>query len=107
MKTYWKIAEANPDGTIKTLFHGVRGSRKIPKGIWLESEYKWVNDGSGPWYWSGWHVLPTKKVAEKYLTRFKNRLDKLVILPCNIKGNQWLKAHANSPVILAQYLKLL
>lgn len=106
MKTYWKIAEKNTDGTIKTLFHGVKGKRTIPKGEWVESERKWVNDGNSQSYWSGWHVLPSKADAEKYLTRFKNRLDKLVIVQCRIKGRRWLKAHANAPVILAQFIKL-
>jgi len=77
------------------------------KGKWVESERKWVNDGNSKSYWSGWHVLPTKAVAEAYLTRFKNRRDKLVILRCNIKGNVWPKAHANAPVVLAQFLKLI
>jgi hypothetical protein len=106
MKTYWKIAERD-DAGIKTLFHGVKGNRRIPKGEWVESERKWVNDGNSQSYWSGWHVLPSKRVAEAYLTRFKNRRDKLVILRCNIKGNVWPKAHANAPVLLAQFLKLI
>ena len=107
MKTYFKIAERAPDGTIKTLFHGVKGCRTIPKGIWIESELKWVNDGNSQSYWSGWHVLPTQEDAEQYLTRFKNRKDRLTIVKCNIKGNTWAKEHANAPVILAQFLKLL
>lgn len=107
MKTYWKIAERNDDGTIKTLFHGVKGVRKIPKGVWVESEKKWVNDGNSQSYWSGWHVLPSKEIAEAYLTRFTKRLDKLVIIPCNIKGEVWPKAHANAPVVLAQFMRLI
>ena len=107
MKVYWKIAEKTPDGKIKTLFHGVKGSRVIPKGKWVESECKWVNDGNSKSYWSGWHVLPTRKDAEKYLTRFTNRLDRLTIVKCNIKGKTWPKEHANAPVTLAQFLRLI
>lgn len=107
MKTYYKIADRNPNGTIRTLFHGVKGVRKIPKGKWMESERKWVNDASGPFYWSGWHVLPTKKVAQEYLTRFTTRLNRLVILPCHIKGKVWRKPHAREPVLLAQWMKLI
>ena len=91
-------------GTIKTLFHGVKGSRKLPKKTWIESEYKWVNDNSAG-YWSGWHVLPTEEIAIQYLTRFKTRLEKLKIVPCNIKGKHWPKNDTN--IILAQYIRIL
>lgn len=106
MRIYWKIAERQSDGAIKTLFHGVDGSRVIPWDKWIEAEEKMVNDGSGPTYLSGWHVLPTYKDAYDYLQRFTTRIDKLTILPCHVRRIR-PKEHSPSPVKLARFLKLL
>lgn len=106
MKIYWKIAEKQPDGKIKTLFHGVNGTRVITWDKWLEAVEKPVNDGSGPTYLSGWHVLPSVEVAHSYLKRFTTRTDQLVVLPCHVR-NIRRKEHADHEVYLTRYMKLL
>ena len=106
MKTYWKIVEEQPSGELKTLFHGVNGIRILPKNRWLKAQLKWVTDGKGPEYLSGWHVLPSRRGAEDYLTRFKNRVAALRIIPCKAR-NLRQKLHSNSEVYLAEYIKLI
>lgn len=100
-RTMYKIFETDDEGKVKTLFHGIEGSRVVPRGeVWVADE-KMVRDGStGPEYLSGFHVLPTKEDCEKYLTRFSTRLDKLVIMPVKVRKLR-PKAHSNSPVMLA------
>lgn len=65
-----------------------------------------VTDGTGPEYLSGWHILPSRQVAESYLTRFKSRVTLLKIIPCKAR-NLRRKAHSNSEVYLAEYIKLI
>ena len=49
----YKIVELD-DGHIKTLFHGLNGSRILPCNVWLKSEQKLVKDGtSKTFYESG------------------------------------------------------
>jgi len=103
MKAY-KIVEL-VDGNIKTLFHGVNGSRVMPKGEWIKAEYKQVTDGSGQKpYLSGWHVLLNYEDCVTYMSRFKTRLDLLNIIECDVK-NARRKEHSPSPVYLAEYIK--
>jgi hypothetical protein len=101
----YKIVESSPKGP-KTLFHGLNGSRLIPKGKWLKAEKKMVKDGtSKTQYLSGWHVLPSEEEAAKYLQRFKTRIDKLCIIPVLVK-NIRQKSHSNSNVWLADSIKI-
>jgi len=103
MKAY-KIVEV-VNGEIKTLFHGLNGSRTIPTGEWLKADMKMVKDGtSNTTYLSGWHVLPTKKDCEDYMKRFTRRIDLLQIVECEVE-NIWKKEHSLSPVLLAEYIK--
>ena len=67
---YYKIVDV-VDGNIKTLFHGLNGSRTVPDKTWLKADKKLVRDGtSKTWYLSGWHVLKTKEECEEYLGKF-------------------------------------
>jgi len=91
------------DGTIKTLFHGLNGSRVLAPGEWLRAERKYVTDGSNSTkYLSGWHVLRTRKEAEKYMKNFTNIKDKLII-PCRTI-NVRKKEHSRQDVYLADYI---
>jgi hypothetical protein len=102
----YKIVEMTND-KIKTLFHGINGSRTVPINKWIEADVKQGRDGGGErWYLVGWHTLPTKEDAEKYITRFKNRVDKLKIVKCEIK-DIWNKEHSPDPVLLSRYIKFL
>lgn len=101
MKAY-KIVEIE-HGVMKTLFHGLNGSRILPKNIWLKADKKIVSDGGSTEYISGWHVLKYYSECEEYLKRFKTRLDLLNIVECEVKDIR-PKSHSNSPVLLADYI---
>jgi len=101
----YKIVEV-VDGKVKTLFHGLNGSRTIPSGVWLKADQKLVSDGGSTQYVSGWHVLTDYDETKKYLGRFKTRTDILTIVPCVVK-NVRPKKHSPSPVLLAEFMKLI
>ena len=104
IQTAYKIVEVQ-NGDIRTLFHGTNGSRTIPKGEWVQAVMKEVKDGtSGTSYISGWHVLMDYQHCVEYLKRFKNRLDILEIVPCEVR-NLRPKEHSLSPVFLAEYIR--
>ncbi len=97
---YYKIVDV-VDGEIKTLFHGLNGSRTVPANKWLKADKKLVRDGtSNTWYTSGWHVLKSKEECEEYLTKFKN-IQYKQILKCKVRGEIRPKEHSPSNVYLA------
>ena len=107
----YKIVERTEDG-YRTLFHGVKGDRGLPVGPWLEAEVKRVRDGGGRWshwYRSGWHTIPTRQQAEKYMANFAERPEgvELMVVPVEIKGDVRPKEHARSPVLLSRYVRIL
>jgi hypothetical protein len=106
MKAY-KIVELGPRGP-RALFHGTNGTRDFPVGQWHRAEQReGVRDGtSKTTYTAGWHVLPTIEDCREYLSRFTQRLDKLVIVECEIAGDIRPKAHSPSPVLLAEWIKV-
>jgi hypothetical protein len=83
------------DGKLKTLFHGLNGSRVVRQWVPLYADMKkGVKDGTGKaTYTSGWHVLETKEQAMAYLTKFKH-LEKKVIVKCRAAGQIWKKKHS-------------
>ena len=92
---------------LKTLFHGLDGSRTLPYGQWLTAVKKMVKDGtSKTTYLSGWHVLKSRSAAEDYLRAFTKRLDMLKIVPVDVRGELRLKAHSRSAVYLADEIRL-
>ena len=102
MKTWYKIVERQ-NGAIKTLFHGLNGSRVLPENKWLKAEKKLVRDGtSKTWYESGWHIIPTYEECVEYLEFFQ-KLDTKDIVKCKAK-KIWPKSHSRSNVYLAEYI---
>jgi len=98
----YKIVDEH-DGILKTLFHGVDGSRILKKGEWLKAVIKDVRDGSCQTYYkSGWHILPTYEDCVEYLKRF-TYTDKKKIVPCQAR-NVWPKTHSRADVYLAEYI---
>lgn len=95
------------DGTdLKNPYHGVDGKKVVPFGQWLRADIKKVKDGkSGPWYYSGFHVLPKRDEAVLYLRKFRNRLNKAIVL-CEVE-NIWEKTHSNNNVLLAEWIRVL
>lgn len=101
MTVAYKIVEV-VDGQIKTLFHGIDGSRLMPRGKWIDADETWVRDGSkGTYYLSGWHVFLTLVDATEYLFRFRKRTDILQIVQCKVEGLT-PKLHSPAPVLLAR-----
>lgn len=103
MKAY-KIVEVE-DGAIRTLFHGLDGSRTVPKGQWLRAKEHMVKDGtSKTTYLSGWHVLLNYSDAVEYMKNFTKRLDLLQIVECSVEDIR-PKEHSPSPVYLAKAIR--
>jgi len=104
METCYKIVDII-DGKIKTLFHGLNGSKVLPLGLWLEAEKKWVRDGtSKTWYWSGWHVTKSLQDCIDYLAKFENVEHKAVVA-CRARSII-PKAHSPSPIFLARRIAI-
>ena len=104
-ETVWyKIVDLK-DGKINTLFHGLNGSKIIPRNEWLKADKKMVNDGKGPLYLSGWHIIPSYDLCIKYLKRFKNVKYKAIV-KCYAKDIV-PKKHSRSQVFLADYIYIL
>ena len=105
MKAY-KIVEQH-GLHLKTLFHGLDGTRTLPYGKWLTAVKKDVKDGtSKTTYLSGWHVLMSRAAAEDYLGAFTKRLDILKIVPVDVRGEVRLKEHSRSEVYLADEMRV-
>lgn len=108
MKIWWKIVEQDEKtGVYKTLFHGLNGSRTLPKNVWLEATEKMVGDGTSKTrYISGFHILKSYEECEEYLTYFKIEKNR-VIVPCHTRGKIRPKSHSRHPVFLAKYIKFI
>lgn len=103
---YYKIVRKGDGDTIRFLFHGVNGSRTIPKNEWLYAKQKKVQDGNnGTFYRSGFHVFTSREGAEKYLDLFKTSEDKKVV-KCEVE-DIWHKEHSRSDEVrLASAIKV-
>jgi hypothetical protein len=82
-------------GEVKTLFHGLNGSRTVPRFEWLDAKTdEDVRDGQGArWYRPGWHVIETLTETLEYLKNFKN-LEHKVIVKVTTEGERWKKEHS-------------
>lgn len=100
----YKIVEV-VDGEIRTLFHGLNGSREMPRGIWLEADYTPVRDGSnGTWYMSGWHVFRKLVDCRRYKELFTSRPELLRCVPCRVRDMR-PKEHSPSSVMLTRWIR--
>lgn len=106
MKDYYKIMEKDAKGNLKTLFHGLNGSRIVEQGKWLQADNKWVRDGtSETYYWSAWHIMKSKEECIDYLNAFKNLKGKIIV-KCKAK-EIYPKIHARKKnVFLADWIKI-
>ena len=102
----YKIVETDDKGNLKTLFHGVDGTRIISTDKWIKADEKMVKDGTSKTeYLSGWHILLEKSHAMDYLKAFTTRLDRLKIVKVFVKDIR-PKEHSRHPVFLAKELRL-
>ena len=100
---YWyKIVELDGKGNIKTLFHGLNGSRILTEGAWLEADIKPVQDGGSTVYMSGWHIVPSRQECLDYLEFFKHKHNKTIVR-CRAR-NIWPKSHSRHNVYLAEQI---
>jgi hypothetical protein len=104
----YKIVETYDNG-LRSLFHGTDGTRHFSVGVWLDAQIRLnAKDGtSKTTYRSGYHVLLTLKECEDYLSKFKKRLNNLVIVKVEIGDEIWAKTHSPSNVILASKMKII
>jgi len=106
MKAF-RIVELDASGRMKTLFHGIQGSRLIEAGKWYTADEKQVTDGSSKTsYISGFNVLKSREECEAYLERFDQSKRTLAIVPCEVREVR-PKSHSKSNVFLARKLKVL
>ena len=96
----YRIVEVTKDGSYKTLFHGVQGSRCLPIDKWITADQRIVSDG-GTEYMSGFHVLSNYHDCLLYLKRFTSKKRTLRIISVHVK-NFRRKKHSNSEVYLAK-----
>lgn len=99
----YKIFEDDPGP--RTLFHGVRGSRLLPVGKWIDAELKQVTDGSCVRsYLSGFHGYPSLEAVRQWLKGAKKRKGRVVVrvkmLGC------WDKPRAVRKTILAKRMMI-
>ncbi len=100
----WKIVEV-VDGQIKTLFHGLNGSRTMPQGQWLQAVEKPVKDGtSNTTYLSGFHVFADQRACQTYLDRFTQRRELLRVVECRARRLR-PKTHSPSPVMFSELVE--
>ena len=98
-KPYFKIVDDDGRGGVKTLFHAVNGSKRLPPARWIEADVKPVSDGTnGTVYQSGFHVFDDLNEAYHYLNLFKNVEPKRIVR-AKI-GDKWPKSHSRANVWL-------
>lgn len=99
----FKIVEI-VEGGIRTLFHGLDGSRRMPRGVWLRAVERLVKDGtSKTTYLSGWHIFLSESECVKYLSRFTERRELLKVVSCKVRCTR-SKRHSPSPILLASWI---
>ena len=103
MKKWYKIVDI-VNGDVKTLFHGLDGSRTLPMNKWLKAEKKMVQDGKGTMYLSGFHIMQSLEDSLEYIKRFRNIKNKGVVLVSTKK--EWKKEHSPSNVWLCEEIKI-
>ena len=88
------------DGKLKTLFHGVDGSRVIERGRWYKAKTSIVTDGGQP-YRAGFHVFRTRAICRSYLRRFT--ADRQLVVRRVEVEDTWAKK-TNPDVVLARWM---
>ena len=101
--TVYKICDL-VNSEVKTLFHGLEGSRVMPFGVWMDAEKKRVRDGtSKTWYISGFHIFRVFEDALQYLEMFQHQEHKAIVR-CEAQKLR-PKAHSPSPTELADRIR--
>ena len=98
-KECYKIVDKVEKG-IKFLFHGINGTRDIPRGKWIKADKKWAGEG-GQKYWTGIHVFVSREIANKYFLRFTDKTKTRIIVKCWAK-NLVPKKSSRGNVFLAE-----
>lgn len=103
--TAYRICD-DKNGQPMTLFHGIRGSRRIPLDQWVEADVKIVHDGDrGRPYRSGFHVLKEKGTAKRVFVDTFKKLKGRAIVKVQV-AMTWPKKHSKHGVTLARHMKI-
>jgi hypothetical protein len=95
----YRIVEIDNE-KFKTLFHGINGSRLLPKNQWIKAVRRIASEGvNGKKYISGFHVLEKLDDCLNYGKKFKKKSNRRII-SLTFK-NYRKKRHSPSPVLLA------
>lgn len=104
MGMVWKIFEYGDGAELKTLFHGVDGSRTLTLGKIIKANKKMVSDGSSSTqYESGFHTLPTYEDAVDYLQSFTSNKRRMAVVRVFGLARK-PKSHSRKPVELCDRL---
>lgn len=74
----YKIFEC-VNGEPRFIMRSWRGTRQVPLDVWLKAENKWKHEGGGPYYTTGFHVLPTRN-ALTFIARFFRKIENKVVV---------------------------
>jgi hypothetical protein len=95
----WRIVEKHEKG-LKTLFHGVNGSRILPQGKWLKAEKKLASEGSGRKYISAFPFIIIEAII-----RGQSSNGIIVINPIMIQTDDGFNTYIN-PINLSGFLMI-
>ena len=103
----WRIVEKHEKG-LKTLFHGINGSRILPRGVWLKAEQKIGSEGKGRKYLTAFHCLDSKENMLKFTEKFRIKKNRYIIpiLAKQIRPKQGSKALLASEIFIPTNARL-
>jgi len=104
MRQAFRIVEVDDAGVMKTLFHGINGSRVLVKDQWYVAQERLVSDG-GTEYMSGFHVMFELADCRRYLQRFKHQDNKRIVR-CQVRGRIRKKEHSPANIWLVSELRV-
>jgi hypothetical protein len=100
----WRFFELK-NGEYLTLFHAVNGSRRIPKGKWVDAKQVITYDGRGStMYRAGFHVFTDFSIAEEFIKKFRAPRT-IVVVEVDVAGSMRLKP-TNNKVLLVSKMRI-
>lgn len=69
----WKAFRYTGGRNLRFLFHAHNGSSVVPFNQWIEAKQKWVKEGSGRRYRSGFHFFRSPNDTDRFNKLTKNK----------------------------------